>query len=145
MTDKLDFISYLRNWCTTNKIYFAPGESEYVNAIADQNKFNDWELILCADLRITPNFSDTGVESVTYSGYISLGRKREEVTYSSIDETWMQKYDNRLKDLVGMLVSFFDNLQCNEDATLNSCTMDYLLNRTDVNIDFVSASVSISF
>lgn len=145
MTDRLDFISYLRSWCATNNIYFAAGESDYINAVTDQNKFNDWDLILCADLRITPNFSDSGVASVTYSGYISLGRKREETTYSSIDETWLQKYDNRLRDLVSMLVSFFEELQCDEEATLNSCTMDYLLNKTDVNIDFVSASVSITF
>lgn len=143
--DRLDFISYLRSWCATNKIYFAAGEQDYINATTDQNVFGNWDLIMCADLTLTPNFSETGVESVTYNGYISLGRKREEATYSSIDETFLQKYDNRLKDLVAMLVNFFGELQCQEEATLNNCTMDYLLNRTDVNIDFVSASVSITF
>ena len=69
----------------------------------------------------------------------------EKDTFSSIDETFLQKYDNRLKDLVSILVAFFNEIQCSEEATLNNCTMDYLLNRTDVNIDFVSASVSITF
>jgi len=143
--DRLDFISYLRCYCISNKIYFAAGESDYVNAIADQNLFKNYDLIMCADLTLTPNFSESGVSSVTYNGYISLGRKREQTTFSSIDETFIQKYDNRLKDLVSMLVNFFNNLSCMEAATINSCTMDYLLNRTDVNIDFVSASVSITF
>jgi len=143
--DKLDFISFLRSYCNTNKIYFCAGESDYINATTDQNLFNNWDLIMCADLTLTPNFSETGVESVTYNGYISLGRKREKDTFSSIDETFLQKYDNRLKDLVSILVNFFNEIQCSEEATLNNCTMDYLLNRTDVNIDFVSASVSITF
>lgn len=146
MTDKLDFISYLRNWCNSKGIYFAAGESDYINAYNDQNIFENLDLILCADLTLTPSFSDTGVSSVTYNGYISLGRKREtESQYSSIDETFLQKYDNRLKDLAEILVGFFGALQCEQEATINTCTLDYLLNHTDVNIDFVSASVSITF
>jgi hypothetical protein len=96
-----------------------------------------------------PQYGEAGVIGVTYQGSIALGRKREitddEQTESTLDETFMQKYTRRLVDLTGMLNGILEGLQCEQDAYIDSCTMNYVLNKYDLNVDFVNATVSIRF
>ena len=148
MIDNLDFYSYLENYCKENNIFFIPGQEDYRNAVADENVYEAYDLILCSDLTLTPNFYDED-GSVTYNGTIALGRKREitedEETVSSLDETFQQKYNRRLHSLISMLYNMINEIRCDADAEILSCTMSYALNQYDLNADFIVANISIKF
>ena len=145
MINNLDLYGYLKDYCEDNKIFFIPGPEDYRNAVADENVYEDFDLILCTDLTLSPNFYDEE-GSVTYSGVIALGRKREitdeEETVSSLDETFQQKYDRRLCDLVKLLVDFLNDIRCDIDAEIPSCSISYAINEYDLNADFAVANIT---
>lgn len=149
--NKFDFIGVLRSYCTTNGIFFIMGENAYVNAVADANVYDSNDLILLADLRLAPSFGGAVVQSVTYSGLIALGRKREvnseteTYTESSLDETYEQKYDRRLQELSEELCDILKEITCTNEGTINSLSMRYDINQFDLNADFVAGEVSITF
>ncbi len=149
MENLFDLITYLNNWCEENDIYFCAGPEQYNNIVVDNTVYEDFDLILCVAFNMVPRYGDTGLQGVTYQGSIALGRKREETddeqTESSLDETFMQKYTRRLVDLTGMLNGILEGLQCEQDAYIDSCSMNYVLNKYDLNVDFVNATVSIRF
>ena len=145
MENLFDLVTYLNNWCEENNIYFCAGPDQYNNIAMDKNVYESFDLLLCVAFNMTPKYSDTGLQAVTYQGSIALGRKREDDTESTLDEDFMQKYANRLADLTGMLNSILEGLQCTQDAYIDSCSMNYVLNKYDLNVDFVNATVSIRF
>lgn len=144
MTNNLDFYGYLKEYCARNSIYFIPGPEDYQNAVMDASVYDAYDLILCSDLTLTPSFGED-FGSVTYNGTIALGRKREDDTVSTLDETFAQKYEARLCDLMESIINMLNELQCNEDAEVISCTAQYAINQYDLNADFVVAAVSIKF
>lgn len=141
--DSLDFIGYLRQYCLDNKIYFAASEEHYVNYTADEKLYNKYDMILCYDCTFSPIFGENGIESVIYNGNIALGRKREECTESNLDELFLQKYDNRLKELTKILLNILEEFVCESEIDVNRCDISYKLNAYDINIDFVVANVSL--
>lgn len=141
--DATDLITYFRNYCKDNNIYFAPGETHYANYLGDIKLYEAYGMILCCDLRMSPEFGEDGIQSVVYNGTISLGRKREECTESNLDEVFLDKYDNRLKSLTDILLGMFQTMICQEEVEVVRCDIGYILNSLDVNIDFVSANVAI--
>ena len=142
MDNALDFIGYLKNYCKKNNIFFIAGPQDYQNAVIDKNIYAPYDLILIADLTFTPNFSDE-LGTVVYDGTIGLGRKKEDFTTSSLDETFQQKYDRRLLSLSEAIVNMFNEMQCTDDIEVLSWTGSYALNRYDLNADFVVANISI--
>ena len=139
----LELIDYFRTYCEENKMFFAPGESHFQNFISDQNVYDAYEMILCCDFRMSPVFNENQVEYVTYTGTLAVGRKREECTESSLDELFLQKYDNRLSDLTKILLSIIEGLVCQDEVDVDRCSIGYALNQYDVNIDFVTAQLTI--
>lgn len=144
MENKLNLIGTLRDYCIENNIYFIPGPQDYVNAVADNSIYSAYDLVLIASLLFEPIFGDNSLESVTYTGTIALGRKREETTVSSLDETFEQKYDRRLLDLSEELVSILQELSCKEDIEITRCQIAYQINQYDLNLDLVSANIEMS-
>lgn len=142
--EAFNFYGKLQEYCKQHKIFLALGEQEYANYISDKKCYDAYDMIMCADLRLTPVFNESSVQDVTYTGTIALGRKREENTQSTLDELFHQKYERRLKDLTEILVSIFEEFMCTEEITINRCEISYRINVYDVNIDFVSANVSIN-
>ena len=149
MNDIFELISYLDSWCKANSIYFCAGPEQYNNIVLDNNIYANFDLILCVAFNMIPKYSDGGLQSVTYQGSLALGRKREitdeENTESSLDEDFMQKYSRRLEDLTEKLNGLLVSLQCEQESYIDSCTMNYVLNKYDINVDFVNATVSIRF
>lgn len=143
LQEKTELLDYFRDYCKANNIYFCPGEESYQNFLADEKIYGKYDLILTFDMSLQPVFSEGGVNNVRYSGYISLGQKREECTESSLDEFFEQKYDRRLKNLTKTLLTIFETLSCQEEIDFEYCQLDYVLNHFDVNIDFVRANVRI--
>lgn len=73
-----------------------------------------------------------------------LGRKFEDTTYASLDETALQKYDNRILELYSLLVTHITTFKCLHELDLVIGQIDPLFNEFDANVDFVAAQ-SISF
>lgn len=136
---KADLLIQLRDFCKKNSIFFIPGPEDYENAVADYHIYDDYELILTADLSFSPDFDN---DTITYTGTIGLGRKRECETESSLNETFEQKFDNRLLELSDKLIVLLQELTCQGYATVTSCDASYTLNRFDLNADFVIANIT---
>ena len=58
-------------------------------------------------------------------------------TYAIVGE----RHEKSHKELNDLLVS----LQCEQEAYIDNCTMNYVLNKYDLNVDFVNSTVSIRF
>ena len=142
MENALDFIGYLKDYCTENKIFFVAGPRDYQNAVLDKKIYDEYEMLLLVDLTFSPNFDDE-LGTVIYTGTFALGQKKEEDTVSSLDETFQQKYDRRLLKLAEALAAMFNEMQCDGDIEVLSWTGSYALNRFDLNADFVVANASV--
>lgn len=138
-------ISELREYCKNNGIYFICGNDAYVNAVADRHTYDKNELILIAELDMDVNLGGSVVQSVTYKGTIALGRKCEDTTTASLDETFLQKYDNRLLELCDLLVSLIKEISCTNGGTVNTLSLKYDINKFDLNADFVAGTIDIEF
>ena len=141
---KLNLIGILRDYCDREHLYFIPGPAAYQNAIMDQSIYADNDLILVCDLQFSPVFGENSLDEVQYNGTIALGRKREVSSVSSLDETFAQKYDRRLKELSNLLTELLLSLQCEHNFVIDSARMSYSLNEYDLNADFVSSEIQIT-
>lgn len=138
-------IDVLSDYCRSNGIYFICGNDAYVNAVADRHVYDKNELILIAELDMDVNLNGKFVSSVDYKGTIAIGRKCEDTETSSLDETFMQKYKARLRELCDLLVSLLTEISCQNEGTINSLSLKYDINKFDLNADFVAGSIDISF
>ena len=141
---KLNLIGILRDYCDREHLYFIPGPAAYQNAIMDQSVYAANELILVCDLQFSPVFGENSLNEVQYNGTIALGRKREVSTFSTLDETFEQKYDRRLMKLSNLLIELLLSLQCQHNFVIDSAQMSYSLNEYDLNADFVAAEIQIT-
>lgn len=141
---KLNLIGILRDYCDREHLYFIPGPAAYQNAIMDQSIYAANDLILVCDLQFSPIYGENSLNEVQYNGTIALGRKRESQTFSSLDETFEQKYDRRLMELSNLLTELLLSLQCEHNFVIDSAQMSYSLNEYDLNADFVSAEIQIT-
>lgn len=142
--DKYDIIGALRTYCNYNSLRFVWQYDQFYANIENQwNDFQPNELILVADLRATPNMGRGSKEiDISYSGLFMLGRKFEAITTtsSSLDETALEKYDNRILDLYSLLILHATNFKCLHELDLTIGQLDPLFNEHDANIDFVVAT-----
>ena len=101
-------------------------------------------MVLSADFDASVNFSSGfAVGSITYIGVLALGRKFDEVdTGSDLDETFYQKYQRRLKDLMTLLVTHIAAFACDNKLQVTNCQFRMDLNKFDTNIDFIAASIT---
>lgn len=65
--------------------------------------------------------------------------------YSSLDETYSQKYDRRLFTLMSELNTFIETVICGSPYRLISQRFNDQINSTDENIDFVSCELNIEY
>lgn len=142
MIGDFDLIDILRDYCTLNDIFFIPGTDAYINAVADMNVYADSDLILIADFTSAPSFTGGRVTGNTYTGVLALGRKTETYTTSTLDETWEQKYDRRLKSLSQTLASLIGDIACENEFEISNVTFKLDINKFDLNADFVAATIS---
>lgn len=140
--DFFGLVDVIRTYCTTNSIYFIYGNQAYSNALADANTYGDSEQLLIADFTCDPEITGGQVVRMIYNGVISLGQKRETTTESSLNETPIQKYDRRLKDLSEQLAEIIGELACDNELEVTRCSFRFDLNQFDLNADFVAATVS---
>ena len=142
--NKYDIIGALRTYCNDNGLRFVWQFDQFYSNIENQwNDFQPNELILVADLRATPNMGRGSQEiEIAYNGLFMLGRKFEDAltTSASLDETALEKYDNRILDLYSLLILHATNFKCLHDLDLTIGQIDPLFNEYDANVDFVAAT-----
>jgi hypothetical protein len=89
-----------------------------------------------------PEISKGVITEIRYPGLIFLGRKFESSTFSKLDETFIQKYNNRLKDLMGLLSNAVIDFACINELDIEGLVLDYELNQFDANLDFVGGNIT---
>ena len=144
-------VDTIREYCSENGISFIYGNDAYQNALSDGSVDSN-QLILLADFNCRPSIEGGRVVSVEYSGVLSLGSKCESITVddvttdteSSLNETPIEKYDNRLKYLSTQLASIIGDLMCDNELTISNIDIKFDLNKFDLNADFVAATLTIS-
>ena len=136
---RFDIVGALRTLAATKGWHFILGENNtYEYASADQHEYQVDELVLVCSLNPIPNFSIGGaIQGVRYDGFLMLGRKFEATTMAELDETMIQKHDNRLLDLWTILCNEVGVFACSNrlDVSINSSAT--LPNMLSTNIDFV--------
>lgn len=135
-------IDVLRAYCTLNNITFIYGQENYANALADQTTYTANAKLLIADFEVNPIYSNGKLTSVTYTGAMALGQKRETLTESSLDETPIQKYDRRLAGLTTSLNIIIQSIACSNDLDVTGAKIRFDLNQFDLNADFVACTLS---
>jgi len=120
--DAFDLPGQLRTLSNTNGWVFLYGDDFFKEYEATQKVYSSGQLILGADPFVTrPTYTNHGqLSSITYTGLILLGRKREVQTRASLDETNIQKYDRRLLDLTNTLSQNLISFACDNELTLSS-------------------------
>lgn len=139
-----DLIGELRTYAAANSMQFLSGAQWNQNYEASQKDYENGQLVLTVDFEAVPVFSrGYKISEIRYEGVIALGRKFEETpTMSSLDETFIQKYDNRLLDLMTMLSNAISDFACDNELEVLNVRMAMQLNKFDTNIDFIAASIT---
>lgn len=142
--DNYKIISALRDYCENIGIAFLSGDKFYQNYEASENSYVAGQLVMGAFFNCTPNFGMAGaLTEIRYQGALTLGRKFDpDTTPSNLDETFIQKIDRRLEDLIALLAFHANAFRCENDLDLRSIEMQYKLNTFDTNIDFVSGAMT---
>jgi hypothetical protein len=104
------------------------------------------KLVLLCNLVPTPIFADqsAAMQSVIYKGDLLLGRKAESIgTKSTLDETMMQKYTNRLLDLWQLWQGHISGFMCANGYICKGTEGKVLINFLSENIDYVGCELTI--
>jgi len=122
---------------------FVYGNDQYANADEILQDIPAEKLVLVADLNVSPVYGqEGGVNDVVFTGGIMLGQKRETETESSLDETMIQKYERRLRDLSETLFIGMGDFACANGFTISQINGRYDINKFDENLDFVAATIT---
>ena len=90
-----------------------------------------------------PRFINSVIDRITYSAEIMLGRKFDEIgDTSSLDETFIQKYERRLEELAKLMATFLASFACEHGLTIQNSTFQFYLNQYDENLDFCGGNVT---
>ena len=93
----IDIIGELRSFAESKGWHFVYGNDQYANYEAGRFKYEPGDLILIADLNLSPTYgSGGGIDGLTFTGGIMLGQKREDATVSTLDETAGDRKSTRL-------------------------------------------------
>lgn len=145
----MDIIDIFQEFCDDNKITLLTGPESYVNSVIDSEVYKNNDLVMILDLTETPYFQNKRIYKSVYQGVVALGRKRETdvlnpwiETESSLDETFKQKYNNRLKDLSNKIKEYLQSISCEYDFDILDLVLSYDLNKFDLNADFVIGTIS---
>jgi len=122
---------------------FIYGNDQYANASEILQDVAPDQLVFVADLNASPVYgTEGGINDVVFTGGIMLGQKREDETESSLDETMIQKYERRLKDLTETLFIGMGDFSCATGLSISQINARFDINKFDENLDFVAATIT---
>ena len=161
-----DLIGALRTFATSKGWVFLSGPTSIQNYEASQQEYVNGQIVMSADFTAAPDYTNAGkISEITYNGVIALGRKcdddgtenipddpetpeDETVNYndgtaSSLDETFIQKYDRRLLELMTLLSNNIAEFACDNELEITAANFRMETNKFDTNIDFVAGTITI--
>jgi hypothetical protein len=146
----MNIIDIIEDYCTNTTgftshsgITYIMGTESYVNAVADGIQYEDGQLIMLANFNAIPVISDGRVTKTSYPGLLGIGRKREsDESVSSLDETYKQKYDRRLRELSNLIVEIISEIACSYELDVQNINIKFEINNFDLNADFVMATLT---
>lgn len=116
-------------------------DSLYSNELLNNEDFCQNEHVLIADFKATPQEAAGKIVSITYNCLIMLGRKVDyEMTRADLDETPIEKYDRRIKEMMTLLTSTLISIACINELTVDIGEIIFEQNVFDSNIDFCTAT-----
>ena len=137
-------ITALETFCVARGWHFVYGVNQFERNIQSIRDYHPDEILLIADFRIDPEYSNNKIVKARYTCLFMLGRKFESTgTSASLDESNMQKYENRLKDLMVLLSAGIQAFACENELDIISSPLAVDLNVYDENIDFVISDPTI--
>lgn len=141
---QFDIIGACKRYAENESWHFLSGSNWYQNYEASQQEYDNGQLVLSVDFNASPVYSKgLSLFQVNYEGVIAIGRKFEQTTGSNLDETYIQKYELRLLELMQELSDFIKAFCCENELTPQSVRIIMDLNKFDTNIDFASAQVTL--
>lgn len=137
MINRYDIPNLFKDYAESKDWVFCYGSDEYMSAMSASTDFDVDQLILGMDWAVTPTLAQGGaVDSVTHNCTIMLGRKFEETTMASLDETMQQKHDRRLAELCEMIINMVEDITCDSELQPSLGQGRPLPNMWSNNIDF---------
>ena len=140
--DNFALIGTLKDYADSKGWAFLSGSNAFRNYESTRNNYNTNQLILGVNFTARPTIVNGHITEIRYPGLIFLGRKFEASTFSKLDETFIQKYNNRLKDLMGLLSNAVIDFACTNELDIEGLILDYELNQFDANLDFVGGNIT---
>ena len=141
--EQFGIIRALQTAATNNGWRFISGDRYYRNAEL-MGKIDVGEIVMTGFCNsMTPRYVNSQIDRITYSAEIMLGRKFDEIgDTSSLDETFIQKYDRRLEELAKLIAVFIASFSCEHRLTIQSANYQYFINVYDENLDFVGGTIT---
>lgn len=143
--EQFGLIKALQDDCATKDWRFVSGDRWHRNAeITKQGGLDVGEIVMTAFVNnAQPRFVNSVIDRITYSAEIMLGRKFDEIgDTSSLDETFIQKYERRLEELAKLMATFLASFACEHRLTIQNSTFQFYLNQYDENLDFCGGNVT---
>lgn len=135
--DKFTITTALRAYAVSKGWKVIMGDDFYQNYQANMEEYDSGDIVMGIFPFITtvPR-SSASFGEINYRGVVLLGRKFEDDTTCSLDETFEQKYDRRLSELLPLLANSMLEFACGEELE-HSGELAHEINKFDTNIDFV--------
>jgi hypothetical protein len=135
--EQFNIIGALEAYAISKGWHFVYRFDNFQANIGAMTDYSPEQLVLCADFRGTPTYSGSKIGEIRYECLIMLGRKFDaDGTASSLDETMMQKYDRRLKELAQLLAGAIADFSCQNNLEALNGAIAVDINLYDTNIDF---------
>lgn len=135
--EQLDIIGQLEAYALAKGWRFVYRFDRFRANMEAMHDYQPGELVLMADFRATPTIKNGRVTQLVYTCLLMLGRKfDEDGTVASLDETPMQKYDRRLKELGQSLLNAICDFSCANELEVTAAPISVDINVFDTNIDF---------
>jgi len=138
--DQFDIIGALESYATANNWIFAYGVDNFYKSAETIQQHDPGKLIFIVDFRATPTIKNGRVTTISYTCLLMLGRKFDpDGLASTLDETSIQKYDRRLKELMQLLAAAIATVACDNSLEVDPGEIVVNINQFAENIDFASA------
>lgn len=141
-----DIIGVLRTYATAKGWVFLSGENSYKNYELTQASLTKGKIVFAAECKSDVEQKNKTIIKIKYTCSLMLGEKTEAtgIAVSSMDETYIQKYDARLLALTTLLATTIGDIACTNQLDISNYTMEENLNTFNENLDFIVTTVTLT-
>ena len=137
LIEQLEAMAIAKGW------HFVYKFDEFYANIETQREYADGAIVLTVDSRSRPIVTSGRITEVRYTTLLALGRKFDaNGEVASLDETFHQKYDRRLRELESTLATAIAGFACTNQLDVSFSDFVFDINVYDTNIDFVTTTAN---